>query len=57
VLRLGSLDWERRRSLVCERQWVSEALSEATLRESSSMRSSNPAVWSSAVEEMIAVTG
>jgi len=45
VLRLGSLDWERRRFLECERQCVSEALSEAAWRESSSMRSSNPAVW------------
>ena len=47
----------RWRHLDCERLWVRDACSEVTWRESSSMRSSSPAVLSVVEGEMLAVVG
>jgi hypothetical protein len=51
------LDCERWRPLDCERLWVRDARSEATWRESSSMRSSSPAVLSGFEGAMVALVG
>jgi hypothetical protein len=51
------LNYERWRSLDCERLWVCDALRDATCRESSSIRSRNLVVLSVAARVMLAVVG